>query len=114
MEQAVEVRDPAAVHRQGLPPTNGWGDLIGNGTVVPMRHCDKKLRYRMRADLLTLSHKLHTKQSCVDVTAAQYWVPRCLSNWEAMAEWLKLGALSLLFSTLLTAVTLLPVLLFAH
>jgi hypothetical protein len=42
MEQAVDVRDPAAVHRQGLPPTNGWGDLIGNGTVVPMRHCDKK------------------------------------------------------------------------
>ena len=31
-----------------------------------------------------------------------------------MAEWLKLGALSLLFSTLLTAVTLLPVLLLAH
>jgi hypothetical protein len=26
----------------GLPPTNGWGDLIGNGTIVPMRHCDKK------------------------------------------------------------------------
>jgi len=43
MEQAVDVRDPAAVHRQDLPPTNGWGDLIGNGTVVPMRHCGKKI-----------------------------------------------------------------------
>jgi len=32
----------------------------------------------------------------------------------AMVEWLKLGALSLLLWTLLTAVILLPVLLFAH
>jgi hypothetical protein len=38
----------------------------------------------------------------------------CLSKGLAMVEWFKIGALSLLLSTLLTAVIFLPILLISH
>jgi hypothetical protein len=39
-EQAVDVRDPAAVHRQGLPPTNGWTRRGGTGAGCLTKHGD--------------------------------------------------------------------------